>query len=320
MTFRRPKLLFASALGVLAWAWATPGHAASLFDPALRFRTVRTEHFIVYFHQGAQPIAMRLAPIAEETWRALAKPLGVTPPPMTHVVLADQTELANGYATPLPRDEIVIYTAWPGGADMLGATDDYLRVVFTHEFTHIVHLDRSKGYARGIRTVFGRSLFAFPNAFLPQWQIEGLAVFEESAVTGGGRLHAGDFRAIVGEAARERSLEPLDRINGGLTDWPGGGGAYAYGLGFHQYLANRFGDDSFGKLAESTAGQLPYAGSRSFKKESRWRFRSKCAIWVGRTHLVSWQPSSSRRFRDRDVQERAPRVGARLLSARPRRK
>ena len=266
VTFRRPKLLFASALGVLAWAWATPGHAASLFDPALRFRTVRTEHFIVYFHQGAQPIAMRLAPIAEETWRALAKPLGVTPPPMTHVVLADQTELANGYATPLPRDEIVIYTAWPGGADMLGATDDYLRVVFTHEFTHIVHLDRSKGYARGIRTVFGRSLFAFPNAFLPQWQIEGLAVFEESAVTGGGRLHAGDFRAIVGEAARERSLEPLDRINGGLTDWPGGGGAYAYGLGFHQYLANRFGDDSFGKLAESTAGQLPYAGSRSFKK------------------------------------------------------
>ena len=49
--------------------------------------------------------------------------------------------------------------------------------------------------------MFGRLPLAFPNLFLPTWQIEGLATYEESAITGTGRLHAGDFRAIVAEAA-----------------------------------------------------------------------------------------------------------------------
>ena len=70
---------------------------------------------------------------------------------------------------------------------------------------------------------------------------------QESAITGEGRLHAGDFRAIVDEAARQRRLEPLDRVNGGLTDWPGGAGVYAYGVGFHQYLADRFGAGDAGQ-------------------------------------------------------------------------
>ena len=42
--------------------------AASLHDPALRFRTTRTPHFIVYFHQGEDDTARRLAAIAEDTW------------------------------------------------------------------------------------------------------------------------------------------------------------------------------------------------------------------------------------------------------------
>ena len=125
----------------------------------------------------------------------------------------------------------------PSGSEFI--FDDWLRLAFTHEFTHIVHLDRSEGWARVVRSIFGRTPFALPNIFLPTWQIEGLATYEESAITGDGRLHAGDFKAIVGEAARQHKLEPLDRVNGGLTDWPGGGAAYAYGLGFHEYLVNQ---------------------------------------------------------------------------------
>jgi hypothetical protein len=261
---RRPGALLLPLVSALLCA-ASAARGASLFDPALRFRVLPTEHFVIYFHQGAQPLAERLAPIAEETWRALQRPLGVTPPPRTHVVLADQTELANGYATPLPRDTIVIFTTWPAGSDTIGDTDDWLRVAFTHEFTHIVHLDRSESWARAVRALFGRSAVAFPNLFLPTWQIEGLAVYEESDLTGEGRLHAGDFRAIVGEAARARALEPLDRVNGGVTDWPNGAGPYAYGLGFHEYLARRFGRESLGRLADSTARQVPYFGSRAFR-------------------------------------------------------
>src|SRR5262245_22429350 len=213
---------------------------ATVFDPALRFRTLATDHFVVYFHQGEDLLARRLAGIAEDTWRSLRVPFGAALPPRTHVVLVDQSEGANGYATPLPYNTVVVTAAWPAGSDFIGNTDDWLRLVFTHEFTHIVHLDRSEGLARVGRRLFGRMPFVFPNLYLPTWQIEGLATYEESIVTGGGRLHAGDFGAVVREDAKRGTLLPLDRVNGGVTDWPSGLAPYAYGLGFHQYLADRF--------------------------------------------------------------------------------
>ena len=245
---------------------AVSASAATLYDPRLHFRTLPTEHFVIYFHQGEEALARRLAAIAEETWHALQRPLGVVPPKRTHVVLVDQTELANGWANPLPYDTIMVTAVWPPGSEFIGDTDDWLRMVFTHEFTHIVHLDRSEGWARVIRRIFGRMEIAFPNLFLPQWHVEGLATYEESVITGYGRLHAGDFGAVVDEAARLRRLEPLDRVNGGLTDWPDGDGAYAYGVGFHQYLADRFGAETLAKLAEATARRVPFTASRVFQR------------------------------------------------------
>jgi surface antigen Omp85-like protein/WD40 repeat protein len=247
---------------LLVGAAAGGASGASLFDPTLRFRSLPTEHFVIYFHQGEDGLAQRLARIAEDAWRALERPLGLTPPRRTRIVLADQTEQFNGYATPVPYNTVVLYAVTPSGSS--SDFDDWLRLVFTHEFTHVVHLDRSEGWARVARGIFGRAPYAFPNLFLPPWQVEGLATYEESAITGKGRLHAGDFRAIVGEAARHGRLEPLDRVNGGLTDWPSGQGVYAYGVGFHEYLADRFGPDSLAALAAATARRLPYLAAPAF--------------------------------------------------------
>src|SRR3954469_518432 len=248
----------------LVAVFASRSEAASLFDPLLRFRALPTEHFVIYFHQGEDRLAQRLAVIAEETWRALQRPLGVTPPRRTRVVLADQTEIFNGYATPLPYDTIVIYTVAPSGSGL--DFTDWLRLAFTHEFTHIVHLDRSEGWARVVRSMFGRTAHAFPNLFLPPWQVEGLATYEETVITGEGRLRPADFRALVDEAARQGRLEPLDRVNGGVTDWPDGAGVYAYGVGFHQYLADRFGPERLAALAEATPPRLPYLAAPAFTR------------------------------------------------------
>jgi len=244
----------------------TGAKAASLLDPAFHFKTLTTEHFVIYFHQGEDHLAGRLAVIAEEEWPRVGQALGITAPRRTHVILADQSELANGWATPLPYNLIFVTAAAPPGSDFIGRSDDWLRLVFTHEFTHIVHLDRSEGWARVFRGIFGRTSLSFPNTWLPIWQIEGLAAWEESAITGEGRLHAGDFRAIEREAAQSGRIVPIDRVNGGLTDWPTGLAPYAFGLGFHDYLSQRFGDDRFGALAARTSRSLPFLGSRAFKK------------------------------------------------------
>jgi hypothetical protein len=239
---------------------------AQIVDPIHRFHTLHTTHFVILFHAGEEPAARRLAVIAEESWRALRDALDVPPPATTHVVLVDQSESANGWATPVPRDAITITATWPSGTDFIGATDDWLRLVLTHELTHIVHLDQSRGWARVVRGIFGRVALAFPNTLTPTWMIEGLATFEESAITGHGRLHAADFRAVVDEAAREQRLEPMDRVNGGLTAWPSGFGPYAYGLGFQAYLTQRFGDAALGRLAAATSRSLPYFWPRAYAR------------------------------------------------------
>src|SRR5262249_28599577 len=76
----------------------------------------------------------------------------------------------------------------------------------------------------------------------------------------------GDFRDIINRAAASRRFDPIDRTNGGLVDWPGGAGHYAYGAYFHKYLADRFGADSIAKLADETSGRVPYFGAPAFKK------------------------------------------------------
>lgn len=259
---RRPgKGLLAAFLLVAA----TTASAAERYDPRLRFRTLRTEHFDIHAHQGEAAMARRLASIAERAWRRLQPVLGV-PRGRVQVVLVDQTDLSNGWATPVPYNTIEITAVAPPPESIIGNTTDWLEVVFTHEYTHILHLDRSRGFMQGVRRVFGRVPPAFPNGFLPIWQIEGLATFEESRQTGQGRLPAGDFRAIVDSAAAAGRFESIDRASGGLTDWPGAHVPYAYGGYFHQFLADRFGPERLARLADVTAGRLPFFGGRAFKK------------------------------------------------------
>src|SRR3954452_198090 len=83
--------------------WATSAGAATLIDPALRFRVLTTPHFTIYFHQGEEALAGRLAVIAEDVRSRLPAQLGLDPPRHTHVLLVDQSDLANGWAAPLPH-------------------------------------------------------------------------------------------------------------------------------------------------------------------------------------------------------------------------
>lgn len=259
MGLRRTKFLAAVAVALTLLARPVVGGP---IDPLLQFQVIRTEHFVIYFHQGEEHLASRLTEIAEQVRRSHLPHL--TPPTdVTHVVLLDQAEEANGWATPLPRDTIFLNAAAPSGSELIGSTEDWLQTVFTHEYTHIVHLDRSRGWARFARAGLGRNPIAFPNLWLPQWQIEGLATYQETMTGFDGRLSAGDFRTLARQDLAHRLS--LDRASGGLVGWPSGHAPYAAGLEFHQFLARRFGDPSLGQLADATAGRVPYFSSGAFR-------------------------------------------------------
>ena len=213
--------------------------------------------------------------IAEDVFLRVSRQLG-TPNGRVHVILVDQHDLSNGWATPVPFNAIEISAAAPPGESTIGNTDDWLRLVLSHEYTHVVHLDKARGWIGGLRHVFGRAPILYPNLFLPLWQIEGIATYNESVLTGEGRVPSGDFRMIVDRAAASRRFDPLDRANGGLIDWPGGTAQYAYGAYFHQYLADRYGPEAIAKLADETSGRLPYLGAPAFRKVFK---RSLGELW-----------------------------------------
>jgi Tol biopolymer transport system component len=259
----------ATMVGGLAFLVLCLGAAASAatrYDPELRFRSITTPHFVIHFHAGEESLALRLSLIVEQVFDDLTERLQHVPRGRTHVVLVDQSDDPNGWSTPFPYNLIEIAAAPPGGASRIGNTSDWLRLVFTHEYTHVLHLEQSRGWASVARALFGRAPFAFPNLTLPRWQIEGIATFEESQ-GGEGRLHAGDFHAIVGRAAATGRFEPIDRVSGGLVDWPSGEGWYSYGAYFQKYLADRFGEQSLAALSHRTAGWLPYIGAGAYRRQ-----------------------------------------------------
>ncbi len=167
-----------------------PAAAAGRYDPRLRFRALRTAHFTIYYHQGGSAMARRLAVVAEQVRTDLAARTGLRAPGHTHVVLVDQSDVANGWSTPVPYNLIEVAATAPPPSSFLGHHDDWLRIVFAHEFAHILHLDQVGGVMKGLRWTLGRSPASFPNLFVPQWQVEGFATWAESAVTGLGRAGA----------------------------------------------------------------------------------------------------------------------------------
>lgn len=259
---RRGRLL---AMALAAWVGLLVPAAQAQYLPRLAFKVLSTAHFRIYYHQGEEAVAMRLARMAESVRADVASALRLEAPGVTHVVLSSQDDTSNGEATPLPYRTVRLSAAWPLASDLVGNTDDWLRLVFIHEYVHIVQLERARGWARIPRALLGRSPAGFPNLFLPQWQIEGLATLWESRLTGLGRVNGGDSASIVRQLARARR-QPLDRVSGGLVDWPGGDAAYLEGAWFYDYLLGRFGEEAVGRVAEATAGRFYYLSAPAFKR------------------------------------------------------
>lgn len=260
----RARRLVAAAGALLLWLPAA-AQAQARYDPRLDFRTLSTARFDIHYHQGEEALAQRLAALAESSAAEIDARLGA-PAGRVRIVLVDQTDQANGWATVAPYNLIELTAVPPPSHSIIGHTDDWLRLVFAHEYTHVVHLEKSRGWIGGLRGIFGRNPLLFPNLFLPRWQIEGLATYQESAVTGQGRVPAADFRLMLARASAAGRFAPLDRAAGDGVDWPSGQAAYLYGAYFHQFLANTYGPESMARLADDTARRLPFFGSRAFRQ------------------------------------------------------
>ena len=100
-------------------------YPAAALDPRFVWETLETPHFEVHYHQGMYWYAQKAARAAELSHQRLVPLLDHVPEKRTHIVVQDDTDFANGNASPVLYNLIHAYAAPPD----------------SHEYTHILHLD-----------------------------------------------------------------------------------------------------------------------------------------------------------------------------------
>ena len=244
---------------------------AARFDTSFTFSTIETPNFSIHFHHGLEAVARKAAIFAEEAHGNLTREFSWQPSEKTEMVLIDDSDFMNGFATALPYNTIYIQTVPPGITSTLGEYDDWLKVVITHEYAHIVTLDPSRGYWKVMRSVFGKPIpgvdplsgllflvTAPPNTFLPRWWHEGMATWAETEYTGVGRGRSSYFDMIFRMAVAENNFPTVAQMNGDVPDWPAGNVPYMFGYRLQKYIADTYGKASLGKLNIAHSGRFPY--------------------------------------------------------------
>ena len=273
---RRLGLAFAIAFAVVLTG-ASAAQAAN--DPKLLWKSLDTPHFRISFYSTEEDVAEHVATIAEGIYTRLCAAIGWTPTERTEILLTDQTDGANGLTTALPYNAIRLYVTAPDDMSPLGDVDDWYLELVTHEFTHILHTDHVGGVPALANRVLGK-VWA-PNQVEPHWMLEGLAVFEESTRTSGGRLRSSMWNMFMRADVLEQNLAPLDVFSNTPRRWPGGNIWYVYGSFFMQWLAETYGEQAIRAMIEDYSSQIvPYGINRSIRRATGRTFEELYPAWV----------------------------------------
>jgi hypothetical protein len=252
------------------WLFSSYAAANVFHDSNLDWKTIETKHFYIHYHNGAEQIARDLIPIANKIHDDVTTYLSWVPQDKTHVVLTDEYDISNGWATVFPRNNTHIFISAPDEINSLEDHNGWLELVFLHEYIHIVHLDKAHGAPLAIRKVMGREgLFfptVFPNAFQPGWFIEGIATYgETSRKQGIGRGQSTYYNMLMRGEVMD-GVKELRRINQPIGSWPAGTIRYLYGVNYHNFIRDRYSDKKIRTMVEGMSDNfVPYRiGSNTY--------------------------------------------------------
>jgi Tol biopolymer transport system component len=233
------------------------------FHPELNWYTIKGEHCVVHFHEGAERTARVVAKIADEVWSPITSLYDYEPEPV-HFIIKDIDDYSNG-ATYFFDNKIEI---WSSALDFeLRGFHNWLRNVISHEFTHMVQIQASLKTKRTIPAVYLQwlnyederrpdILYGFPNVIasyplamvnMPSWFAEGTAQYMRK-----------DFGYEKWDAHRDMILRSY-ALDNNMLSWEqmgifdktslGNESVYNSGYALTRYIAQKYGET---KIAELT--------------------------------------------------------------------
>lgn len=259
---RRHRVGLAGALLAAAGAvgaFGAAGAAAQSIPAQGDWRAFETTHFRVTYSPELEGLARRAAGVAERTYAVLREELADPPAGRIDLLVANNVDYTNGFANHFPSPRITVYARPPTGAPQLAFARDWIELVVAHELVHIFHLEESGPVGNVVRRVLGRvpTIWpVFPVGASPTWNVEGLATYYESRLTGAGRIPASFHDMLIRTAALEDGIPDLHDVSAPQPAWPGGQRSYVYGGRLMAYIADRHGPEAHRALIEATGRSI----------------------------------------------------------------
>ncbi|MBI3558309.1 MAG: PD40 domain-containing protein [Deltaproteobacteria bacterium] len=258
--------------------------------PHAGYRTTETANFVIIYPEAYTREARESAGFLEEAQTILTKAFAYTPSRKCRVILADNTDYANGLTSVVGLQGLVLFLTAPDPYSSIGEYDHWLRSLVIHEYAHYVTLEQTRGVYEFGRYLFGNLFFA--NQFWPTWIAEGMAVYAESVFTGQGRGHGTYYSTITRDALARGTLNSGDflefnQFTGPYPNYPFGDAAYFAGYAMIDEMILRHGANAPARFAEESSWRMPFFFnngtleniSRDHSAES---FQDLWALWVAR--------------------------------------
>lgn len=247
--------------------------------------TIASPNFRVHHTLPLEPYARSLTQAFERSLPEIEKRMNWKLPHPIDVVVMDPSDSANGLAMNFPNTHIELFSS-PFPADSpLTYYINWADELAMHELTHIVANDTTLGGYKTLRAIFGS--WVKPNGLQPVWISEGLAVFEETSLSKGGRGRSPFLDALLRESVIEGKLNDptytsLDRFNDTVPWWPSGNTQYLLGYTI-QAIPTKITPNLPGKLSFENGGTMIFAPNRSMQAVSG---QDWAQIWDGATKTL----------------------------------
>ncbi len=191
----------------------------------------------IHFEDRDEEYARRVAQILKRKGPFVLKYFKYTPQDTVHFNIDNKIAKANGLAQVFPSNIVKLYTFPPLFDEYLTISDDWIESLVIHEFIHIIHMDYTRGFLDGLRSVFGS--ISKLGGLVPTWFSEGIATWGESVFTTGGRLKNQILRfELFSKLASGKFCQTIDCLSQpGL--YPFGQFGYWVGAYFFDFLERK---------------------------------------------------------------------------------
>ena len=248
--------------------------------PEFNWSTIETEHFKVHFHDETESTAREAATVAEEVYDKITTMYDFEPKEKTHLVLTDPDDISNGAAY-YYDNKIVIYSSPLDFA--LRGSHRWLQNVITHEFVHIISLQKSMKAGTKIPGAYLQFmdyekenrpdvLYGYPNALVsypipgavvPPWFAEGIAQYMYSDADWD---HWDTHRdMILRDRVLNNNLLSFAQMNTFGKKGIGNESTYNAGFALVEFLVTRYGEESLKNILIELSKPFQFSISKSIE-------------------------------------------------------